>query len=448
MAPENWISTFRHGVHPDEHKEGTESLPIERVPFVESYILPLGQHIGAPSVPVVKPKDRVQRGQLIAKPGGFVSTALHSPVTGHVTALANRRNAMGDLVPCILLEADPYATQRFEPRAPVDWRALSSKEFVDQTQMAGLVGMGGAAFPSHVKYVPQEGKPVRFLVVNGCECEPYLTCDHRVMVERSDRVVRGIEILATKLGAEKTVIGVEQNKEDAIEVLQAAAAGAPVPVEVAALKVKYPQGSEKMLIDAVFKTEVPAGKLPLDVGMVVNNVATIAALADWFDHGRPLIDRVLTVSGPAVSRPANLQVPLGTPVRAVLEYCGGLKSETRQVVMGGPMMGSPLSSLDVPVVKGTSGLLAFTDADVFDGDTYTCVKCGRCLDACPNFLNPCMLAKLARAGRIESMDEFYASDCTFCGSCSWACPSGIPISQLIKVARSAMAQRKRKEVRQ
>ena len=441
------LNTFRHGVHPEEYKDQTAGLPIERVPFVEQYVLPLGQHIGAPSRAVVKPKDRVQRGQIIAEPGGFVSVGLHSPVTGKVVAVATRRNPMGALVPSIVIDADPYATQQFEPRPPIDWRAATPNEFVSHVQRAGLVGMGGAAFPSHVKYVLSDDKPVRYLVINGCECEPFLTCDHRIMVERTDRVLRGVEILGARLGVEKSFIGVERNKGDAIEALRKAAAAVSFPVEVTALQVKYPQGSEKMLIDATFGTEVPAGKLPIDVGIVVNNVMTIAALADYFDYGRPLIDRILTVAGPAVHKAANLEVPIGTPVRAVLEHCGGLRPETRQVVMGGPMMGSPMASLDVPVLKGTSGILAFTEKEIDDRQSYPCVKCGRCLDACPNFLNPCMLAKLARAGRIEAMHDFYISDCTLCASCSFSCPSGIPIAQLIKVAKSSIAQQQRREAK-
>ena len=396
---------------------------------------------------MVKPKDRVQRGQIIAEPGGFVSVGLHSPVTGKVVAVATRRNPMGALVPSIVIDADPYATQQFEPRPPIDWRAATPNEFVSHVQRAGLVGMGGAAFPSHVKYVLSDDKPVRYLVINGCECEPFLTCDHRIMVERTDRVLRGVEILGARLGVEKSFIGVERNKGDAIEALRKAAAAVSFPVEVTALQVKYPQGSEKMLIDATFGTEVPAGKLPIDVGIVVNNVMTIAALADYFDYGRPLIDRILTVAGPAVHKAANLEVPIGTPVRAVLEHCGGLRPETRQVVMGGPMMGSPMASLDVPVLKGTSGILAFTEKEIDDRQSYPCVKCGRCLDACPNFLNPCMLAKLARAGRIEAMHDFYISDCTLCASCSFSCPSGIPIAQLIKVAKSSIAQQQRREAK-
>jgi len=433
--------SFRHGIHPEENKEETEHLPVARMPFVERYVLPLSQHTGAPCRPVVKVGERVVRGQLVAEPGGFVSTTLHSPVTGRIAAIAPRLHPNGKLTESIEIEADPFATQKLNGRPAVDWRGLSLDDFVSHVQRAGLVGMGGAAFPTHVKYKLPEGKQVRRLVVNGCECEPFLTTDHRVMVERPEAILRGIEILAERLGVEETAIGVELNKPDAIEALKNA-----IPpgskIRVVPLKVKYPQGAEKMLIRAIYGVEVPAGKLPLDVETVVNNVGTMAALADYFDHGQPLIERVVTVAGPGIERPANLLVPVGTPVRAVLDYCGGLTAEAREVVMGGPMMGSPLSSLDVPILKGTSGLLAFTEAEARLPNEYTCVRCGRCVDACPNFLNPSRLGRLARAGRFEDMERFHVNDCMECGSCSYACPSGIPIVQLIRVAKSALRERK------
>ncbi len=434
--------TFRHGVHPEGHKEDSKDLPIERMPFVERYVLPLSQHTGAPCRPVVRAGERVERGQVIAEPGGFVSTTLHSPVTGRVAAIASRHHPNSKLVEAIEIEADPFATQRMPERPPIDWRALTPDEFINHVQRAGLVGMGGAAFPTHVKYKVPEGKSIRRLLVNGAECEPYLTTDHRMMLERPDAILRGIEIVAARLGVDETVIGIEMNKPDAVEALQRAVpAGAAV--RVVPVKVKYPQGAEKMLIKAVFGIEVPTGKLPIDVQIVVNNVGTMAAIADYFDHGIPLIERVVTVAGPGVKRPANLMVPLGTPVRAVFEHLGGLDEDTREVIMGGPMMGAPLASLDVPVLKGTSGLLAFTEAEAAIPNEYTCIRCGRCLDACPQFLNPSRLGRLSRAHRYDELSDFHLMDCVECGSCSFACPSGIPIVQLIRVAKSAIREKKK-----
>ncbi len=272
-------STFRHGVHPHELKTQTEHLPIERMPFVDRFTLPLRQHLGAPCRSNVSVGEHVQRGQVVAEPGGFVSTTLHSPVTGKVAALQRQRHPNGELVECIEIDADPYSTQHLEDDGPVDWRGLPLDEFIHHVQRAGLVGMGGAAFPSHVKYKLPEGKRCERLVINGCECEPYLTSDHRLMVERAESVVHGIEILGTMLGADSTTVGVELNKPDAIEALRRAVPdGSSITIQP--LEVKYPQGAEKMLIKAALGLEVPAGKLPIDVDIVVNNVATMASLDD------------------------------------------------------------------------------------------------------------------------------------------------------------------------
>lgn len=435
--------SFRHGVHPLEHKDATEDSPVARMRFVDRYVLPLRQNAGAPSRPVVRAGQHVERAEVIAEPVGFISATLHSPVSGRVIAIAPRLHPNGTLVDAIEIKADPFATQRLDGRLPIAWRDLSAEDFVAEVQRAGLVGMGGAAFPTHVKYKLPEGRKVDRLVVNGCECEPYLTTDHRTMVEQPDRIIAGIRIAAQRLGAQETVIGVELNKPDAIEALRRA-----IPedsaIRVVPLRVKYPQGAEKMLIEAIYGLEVPSGKLPLDLGIVVNNVATMASLAEYFEHGHPLIERVVTVAGPGVRRPANLLVPIGTPVRAVLEECGGLLPETREVVMGGPMMGQPLSSLDVPVLKGTSGLLAFTEEESRLPKEYTCIRCGRCVEACPQYLNPSRLARLARAGRFEEMERSFVLDCVECGSCSFTCPSGIPIVQLIRVAKSAIRESNKK----
>lgn len=427
--------SFRHGIHPAENKSRTENEPIRRMPFVRTYTLPLAQHIGNPAVAVVERGARVVRGQVVAEAAGFVSVPIHAPVTGRVVAVEPRRQANGSVGPAVVIEADTWDTQELGAHPSVDPAGLDIQAFVAHLQRGGLVGLGGAAFPSHVKAALPAGRTVQHLVINGCECEPYLTCDHRTMAERPAAVVRGAKILAEKLGVLDTVIGVEANKADAIAALEALCRGSTV--RVAPLQVKYPQGAEKMLVKAIFGFEIPPGKLPLDVGTVVNNVGTTAAIADWFDEGKPLIERVVTVSGPGVVRPANLLVPIGTPVREVLEACGGVTDRTTTVVMGGPMMGMALADLDVPVVKGTSGLLAFTaETDWMPRDDWACVKCGRCLDACPYFLNPSRLALLSRARRWDDLPAFYVGDCMECGACTWTCPSGVPIVQLIRVGKN------------
>lgn len=433
-------NTFSHGVHPHDHKEQTAGLPTEHMPIGGRYVLPLSQHLGAPAEPVVAVGEKVRRGQVIARPAGFVSTTHHAPVSGVVTAIELRRHPFGNYTQSIEIEADPYDAQRVELMPPLDPEGLSGEAFVRAVQEAGIVGLGGAAFPSHVKYRLPEGKRCERLVINGCECEPFLTCDHRLMVERAAEVVAGARIIAARLGARETAIGVEANKPDAIAALRAVLKPGE-PVEVRPLQVKYPQGAEKMLIKALFDLEVPAGGLPLDLGVVVNNVGTALAVWERFHEGRPLVDRVVTVAGPAVRRPANVVAPIGTMVRDLLDFCGGLAPDTQLLIMGGPMMGQPLSSVDVPILKGTSGVLAFGEADTLRSPELPCVRCGRCLDACPVYLNPSQLARLARAGRFEDTRGAYVMDCMECGGCSFACPSSIPIVQLIRIAKTELRRK-------
>lgn len=431
--------TFRHGVHPEEHKEATCALPIQRMPFVAEYVLPLAQHIGRPARPIVRPGQRVQRGQRIAEPDGFVSTALHAPVTGTVRAIELRPHPSGQKKESIVIETDPYASQRFVRRADGPSAQAAPDDLVAAIQGAGIVGLGGAAFPSHVKLKVPQGKRVRFVILNGCECEPYLTADHRTMAERPEAVLRGLELIMRLTGAERGYVGVEENKPDAIARLREAVPRG-LPVQVLSLRVKYPQGAEKALIDAIFHREVPTGKLPLDLEIVVQNVGTAAAIADLVDRGQPLIERVVTVSGPAVRRPANLLVPLGTPIGAVLDHCGGLLPSVRQVVLGGPMMGQAQKDLAAPVVKGTSGIIAL-DRLAPVTDEQPCIRCGRCLEACPMFLNPSLLATLARAERVSDLEEHHVLDCYECASCSFVCPSHIPLVQLMRVGKALVRER-------
>jgi Na+-translocating ferredoxin:NAD+ oxidoreductase subunit C len=434
---------FAHGIHPPEIKERTADLPTQRMPFMDRYVLPLHQSLGAPPKPVVRVGERVRRGQVIAKPAAFFSTSLHSPITGWVRGIGSRRSPSGDFEQAIEIEADPFATQRLDPTPRPDWRRLSLEELSAEVQRAGIVGLGGASLPAHVKYSLREGVKIRYLIANGAECEPYLTNDHRVMVEQPDAVLKGIEILHTLLGVEETIIGIELNKPDAVAILRQRI-GRDRPIRVVPLRVKYPQGDSKMLIKSLLGFEVPKGVRSADLGIIMNNVGTLAAIADWFDNGMPYIDRRVTVSGPGVSYPANLLVPLGTPVREVLRFCGGLKEETREVLMGGPMMGTPIASLDTPILKGSSGILAFTARETARPPEYPCIRCGRCVEACPYFLNPSKLARLAQARLFDEMKRADLMECVECGSCTYSCPSGIPIVQLIRSAKGSLYHRKAK----
>ncbi len=429
--------SFQHGVHPRHLKEQTQDLPIQRVPFGGHYVMPLGQHIGAPCKPVVEKGQELQRGELIASAGGFVSTSLHSPVTGRVAEIGDFRTFDGNFSLAIKIEADAYATQQFGEHQSIGWESMSTEEFILAVQQAGIVGMGGAAFPAHVKFSIPEGQRIRYLLVNGAECEPYLTNDHRLMMERPEALLKGAEIVRQKLGAEETVIGVELNKPEAIAALRQLISPDD-PVRVVSLEAKYPQGAEKMIIRTIFNREVPAGQLPRDVEVNVNNVSTIVAINDYFETGLPLIERIVTVSGPGVSYPSNLIVPLGTPVRDVLKFCGGLKEEAMEVIMGGPMMGRPIATLDAPVVKGCSGILAFTKEQTLRRRQYPCIRCGRCIEACPYFLNPARLARLSRARMFEAMEDYSVFDCVECGCCTFSCPSAIPIVQLIRTGKDRL----------
>lgn len=431
--------SFRHGAHPAEMKEATNRIPIQRMPFVDELVLPLSQHIGAPSIAIVEPGDFVKRGQLIARPGGFVSVGLHAPATGTIEAIELRRHPSGNLVPSIVLRTDTFDSQRLHVDKPPALDELETKDILKHIQEAGIVGLGGAAFPSHVKLSIPEGKRVRYVMLNGCECEPYLTCDHRVMVEQPREVLQGLRILMKIVNAEQGYIGIETNKLDAIEILREGITDED-KIEVVDLKVKYPQGAEKMLIDAIRKVEVPAGGFPIAKEMLVNNVGTAASLTEYFETGKPLIERVVTVTGSGVRRPANLMVPLGTPISALIDHCGGLVPETKQVVIGGPMMGMAQAALDAPVMKGVSGVLALTEEPVRAVDEEPCVRCGKCLQACPMFLNPTRLAHLVLAEMPEKLGQHNIMSCFECASCSFVCPSRIPIVQLIRVGKAMFSQ--------
>lgn len=442
-APSN-AKTFRHGIHPDEYKEYTKDLPTERMPFMDEYVLPLSQHIGGPTKPIVAVGDKVYRGQKIGEASGYVSATLHASVTGTIKAIEKRRHPSGNMVESIVIERDPYSPQTLYNERQLDWKNMSPQDLLKVIQDGGFVGLGGAAFPTHVKLSVPEGKKAEFFIVNAAECEPFLTTDHRMMIERPEMMYFGTRISMKILGVKRTYIGIETNKPDAIEILRRKLP-TDLACEVIPVQTKYPQGAEKMLITAVLQREVPSGKLPIDVQVVVNNVGTMIGIGDMFRYGQPLIERVVTVTGPGINRPANVLVPVGTKLNDLLDYCGGLRENTRQLLFGGPMMGAPQLFLDVPITKGTSGIVCLTENEIRPREEYPCIHCSRCVDACPVFLNPSRLGMLARVKRYEDMLDYHIMDCVECGSCSYVCPSNIPLVQRFRVSKALLREKQARE---
>ncbi len=443
MSAGSSLSTFVHGVHPPEHKELTAALTTRRMPFPDEVVLPVRQHTGKPAKPVVQAGDRVERGDVVAVADGFVSAPVHASVTGTVTAVEWWPHPDGTSAIAIRIAAEKYSAQLPRPRLVPEWHGLSPQALVQAIQDAGVVGLGGAAFPTHVKLVPPKDTKVDVVLLNGCECEPYLTTDHRVMVEQPQRVILGLRIMMRCLDVRRAVIGIEANKPDAVDAIRAALPG-DLDIEVMPLTVKYPQGAEKMLIASVLGREVPSGKLPVHTGALVQNVGSAAAIAEVFDTGLPLIERIVTVTGRGVRKPANLVVPVGTKLRDLLAACGGLTDDAREIVFGGPMMGAAQGSLDVPLTKGTTGVVVLVEDEVPGAhEEMPCIRCGRCLEACPIFLNPSLLGRLAKRGRIDDMEPAHIWDCMLCGSCSYVCPSHIPLSHMFQAARTSLRRRKK-----
>jgi electron transport complex protein RnfC len=437
---------LHRGVHVPECKELTEHMPIRRLPFAPMLVVPLSQHAGAPAIPIVREGQEVVRGEPIAKANGFMSVPMHAPATGQIERIAPAPTARGDLAPAIYLKPWPSASQEILYGAPQDIEHMNRAEIIIAVQETGVVGLGGAAFPTHVKLKLPEGKKVDTVLVNGCECEPYLTTDHRVMVEQPKEVLHGARIVMKAIGAERGIIGVEDNKMDAVEALRKAL-GTATDITVEAVPTKYPQGAEKMLIQVLLGREVPSGGLPSDVGVGVFNVATLAQLGELLPRRQGLIERVVTITGPALSKPGNYLTALGTPLRWALEQAG-CKDDLASVVLGGPMMGPAISSLEVPITKGVTGILVLGRHDVNGRPKhiFPCIRCGACLDVCPLHLNPSRLGILARKERYEEMEtDYHLNDCFECGCCSYVCPANIPLMQYFRVSKQMNRERKARE---
>jgi electron transport complex protein RnfC len=435
--------TFKGGTHPPHSKKATESLSIERANEPKVVVIPMQQHIGAPCDPIVQVGDEVKVGQKIGEAKGFVSVPVHSSVSGKVVAVEPRLYSGGMAVQCVVIESDMQNTVSADNAPKGDISNFSAEEIKNIIKEAGIVGMGGATFPTHVKLAPPPDKKVDTVILNGAECEPYLTSDHRLMLEYPEDVVLGLEVLMKALGVKKGYIGIETNKPDAIEKLYEAAKGKE-GIEIVALKTKYPQGAEKQLIFACTKREVPSGGLPADAGVVVNNVGTAAAVAQAMRTGMPLIERIVTITGAGVNTPKNLIVKIGTSFREIIEQCGGLKGEIGKIIAGGPMMGITQFSLDIPAIKGTSGILVLSQEEARLPEPSNCIRCGKCVETCPISLMPASLSACSLANKHEQAEALNAMDCIECGSCSFVCPAKRPLVDSIRVSKREILARRKK----
>jgi len=428
-------ATFKGGIHPPDKKELAANSSISDAKAPKIVVIPLSQHIGAPCNPVVTIGQEVKKGQVVGEPSAFVSSPVHASVSGKVVAIGEFPNAMGRMINSIVIENDGKEEWTQLKDNP-DYMSLSSEELREKVKAAGIVGMGGAAFPTVVKLSPPKEKPIDAVLINGAECEPYLTADYRLMIEKPKEVVEGLKVLMKILNVQKGYIGIEDNKPEAIAKMKEAVAGES-SISIITCEVKYPQGAEKMLIKAVLGREVPPRALPMDVGVVVQNVGTALAIYEAARFGKPLIERVVTVTGEGINQPKNLNVRIGTKIADLIEECGGFKEGVAKVISGGPMMGFALSSLDVAVTKGTSGVLVIPEEIVSHTEEFgPCIRCSRCIDICPMGLMPSMLSVLSEKGMYEEAKEYNLFDCFECGSCAYVCPSKRPIVQLVRLAKS------------
>ncbi|MHB8844656.1 MAG: electron transport complex subunit RsxC [Nitrospirota bacterium] len=434
-------ATFSGGVHPAGNKELTSRKATVFAAIPKRVVIPLSQHIGAPTKPLVVIGQEVKKGEKIGESGGFVSAPVHATVSGKVAAIGNFPHSLGMDVTAVVIESDGKDEWVAGMKETKDYMLLSPDELKKMVSEAGIVGMGGATFPTHVKLSPPKEKPIDVVILNGAECEPYLTSDHRLMLEKSTEIVEGLRILMRILNVRKGYIGIEANKPDAVEAMKKAAAGA-TDVEVFAVQVKYPQGAEKMLIKAIANRTVPAGGLPMDVGVVVQNVGTAAAIYDAVRFGKPLIERYVTVTGRGVKDPKNFLARIGTPFSQLIEEAGGLTDDAAKVIAGGPMMGMSQYTLDVPVIKGTSGILILPKAEVSTKSYGPCIRCARCIDACPMHLQPSLIGLFIEKGHYEDAKDYNLMDCFECGSCTFVCPANRPMVQWVKRAKRELAKKK------
>jgi len=434
--------TFKGGVHVPEFKELTEMKSIEVAESPQFAYIPLHQHIGAPCDPIVNVGDRVKIGQKIGESGAFVSGSVHASIAGTVKEIKMMYTLTGTKTKCIVIENDNTDEMDGSLQAK-DLESLSREEILAIIRDSGITGMGGASFPAHVKFAPPKDKPIDTLIINGAECEPYLTADHRVMLEYSDLIIVGTKAIKKALNVENVFIAIENNKMDAVEALKAAIKPED-NIQVVALKTKYPQGDEKRVINAINGRMVPSGGLPMDVGCVVSNVSTAKAIGDAISSGKTLYERVVTVTGRGITEPKNLLVRMGTPIGDLIKQCGGFSKKPGKIISGGPMMGFAQFNLDAPITKGSGGLVILPEEEVIKEVVLPCIKCGKCLQVCPVYLQPLYISAYALKNNIERAESFNAMDCVECGACSFICPAKRPLAESIKnIKKEIIAKRKK-----
>ena len=433
--------TFKGGIHPPYFKELACGKPITPAPLPDEIRIPMSQHVGAPNEPLVSAGDRVEVGQKIGESQAFISAPVHSSVSGTVKSVEEITVFTGAKAKAVIITPDAEQPAfSGSPAKPVG--DLTPEDLRKIARDAGLVGMGGAAFPTHVKLTPPKDKPIDTVIINACECEPFLTCDHRTMLERPEDLIEGLLLLMKAVEAKRGIIGVEANKMDAVELMQRKASGkAELSVEI--LDVKYPEGAEKQLIFALTGRKVPPGKLPSEVGCLVQNVGTAVALYEAATIGKPLYERVVTVTGNGVKTPSNFLVKVGTPVSTLIEAAGGLVEGTEKVIMGGPMTGWAQADLNAPVVKGTSGIVALTAELVDVREEHACVRCGKCVDVCPMFLMPNFIVDAVKKEEWGKAEMWGALDCFECGCCSYTCPAYIPHVEYVRKAKAEISALKK-----
>jgi electron transport complex protein RnfC len=434
--------TFKGGVHVPEHKELTEHKSIEMAKSPKFAYIPLHQHIGAPCDAVVSVGDKVKIGQKIGESGAFVSVTVHASIAGTVKEIKAMYTPTGMKTNCVVIEND-YSEEMFESLKTNDLSKLTAKEIIAIIKENGITGLGGACFPAHVKFSVPEDKPIDTVILNGAECEPYLTSDHRLMLEYPEAVVFGLKAIKKALNVENAVIAVENNKMDAIEALKNAIKPED-GIQVLALKTKYPQGGEKSIIYAVTGRSLGTGALPMEVGCVVSNVATSKAISDAILLGKSLYERVVTVTGKGIKEPKNLMARIGTPFSELIEQSGGFSSKPGKIISGGPMMGIAQFGIDAPIIKGSGGILVLTEEETIEQPVLPCIKCGKCIEVCPSRLQPLFISAYALKNNHERADSFDAMACIECGACSYICPAKRPLAESIKsIKKEILAKRKK-----